>query len=49
MNFLMAFNTLQEICTLFTKFFHWILSEFIGPTEQDLMGIQWIHWSMNKE
>ncbi len=41
----MAFNTLQEICPLFNECFHWILSEFISPTKQDVMGIQWIQWS----
>jgi hypothetical protein len=32
-------HTLQQKVTLYAKWFHWILSEFIGPNEQDLMGI----------
>jgi hypothetical protein len=31
--------SLQEMCFLFIKCFHWILNEFIGPTTRDLMKI----------
>jgi hypothetical protein len=36
--------TLQQNVSLYTKWLHWILNELIGPNEQDLMGMQWIHW-----
>jgi hypothetical protein len=35
----------QEMCFLFCKCFHWIFSEFTDPSEQDLVGKQWIHQS----
>jgi len=38
----------QEMCLLLVKWFHWILSEFIGCTKQDLVGIQQIHLSIEQ-
>jgi len=26
---------------VYTKWFHWILSEFISPSERDLTGMKW--------
>jgi hypothetical protein len=32
-------NSLQQKVSLYAKWFHWILSEFTGPSERDLMGM----------
>jgi hypothetical protein len=36
---------LQQKVSLYAKWFHWILNEFIGCNEQGLVKNQWIHWS----
>jgi hypothetical protein len=33
--------SLQEKVSLYTKWFHWILSEFISYNELGLVGKQW--------
>jgi hypothetical protein len=35
----------QQKVSLYAKWFHWILNEFTGYSEQRLMKKQWIHWS----
>jgi hypothetical protein len=43
-----VFGTTQQVF-LYIKWFHWILSEFIGSNEQDLVRKQWIHDLVSKE
>jgi len=40
-------QVLQQNVSMYTKWFHWILNEFMDPNEHDLMGMQWIHWFTN--
>jgi hypothetical protein len=37
-------KALQQKVSMYTKWFHWILSEFIGCSEWGLVKKQWIHW-----
>ncbi len=37
-------NTLQQKVSLYAKWFHYILSEFISHSEWRLVGKQWIHY-----
>jgi hypothetical protein len=42
-------NLLQQKVSLFGKWFHGTLSEFIDHIEQELTRKQWIHWSSKQE
>jgi hypothetical protein len=41
-------KTLQQKLSLYTKWFHWIFSDFTGCSEWGLVKKQWIHWSSER-
>jgi hypothetical protein len=41
--------SLQQKVSMYTKWFHWILSEFIGCSEWGVVKKQWIHWSSEQK
>jgi hypothetical protein len=41
-------HSLQQNVSMYTKWFHWILNEFIGLSEQNLMRMYWIHYSSER-
>ncbi len=43
--FMSNVKTLQQKVSLYAKWFHWILSEFISCNEHGLVNKQWSHWS----
>jgi hypothetical protein len=47
-SFIRLIRSLQQKVSLYAKWFHWIMSEFISYKEWDLVGKQWIHWSSER-